>query len=850
MTDRIPELESDLEWMLQSGQVDLHILAEALVEAWFERVYRLAAAFYQDTDDAIYATIETFNSLLLEIHLYKGESGVTIWICRTILKVFERVQKEKRFHKRILLSRDKSQAFEHISHPSSYLAEPQARMVNKVLDTLNREDRLLTLFRYLLTISLDELAIIYKSDVKTIQLRLQIGRSRLRREIESSVFAADSLKTGFLDKFFELVLQKLWFSSPVEPDFLKQAHAEIVFQVNNRKQSRSKKFSYQEFGWIGGVALVVILLILGVGNIIPKSGPNSFPPQNPSSRIPLSSQENQSDKNSPMDKATPESLPKAYLHYIVLPDDSIQTVASRLGISVQDLRNANNIPADGTILPGQILVIQSGREASAGNQQEFNLVKTPFPLDISNSYPVIAQRMTDTKQFYQSFWGEIHVFYYGPAGYIGPPRGYRVQIWYAAPGNYLLVGGRIQGKPDSIILVRKPPSQPEEVYISYRSDQDGHWFYQNVAELNQLDSVFRLNYSFDALDQVLKILRFQPTKSLIEPSSKENIAGQEAIVATLTDSSDRSRSRIWVDVNTGLILRKQIVSDRENSLVEIEASFIDILYNQQFAAGLFEPYNYLPAEFGNDPKGWPGGMSLGGDAPALWMPPAHPPLSYPPAPEDLDVSKSWLIFQYPASYEYHSSRSLVELFSDNYFLGVVRFGNPWTMICDRSPDGDKIAFVGMPDGPVQGTILNWFSLSDPRLEVKDVLGDINIKEIVFSPNSNQLAVFGKYGSSGGVYIIETSSHLVRRLRQLANASSLVWSPDNEYLAMIARQSEEDDYELFLVLRVSDGEIVYSSMWGQDISSLLPDAPVFSWGVEFPSQPQGLDGCAQPQEESR
>jgi hypothetical protein len=193
---------------------------------------------------------------------------------------------------------------------------------------------------------------------------------------------------------------------------------------------------------------------------------------------------------------------------------------------------------------------------------------------------------------------------------------------------------------------------------------------------------------------------------------------------------------------------------------------------------------------------------------------------------------------------------LVELFTDQYFLGVVRFGNPWTMICDRSPDGDKIAYVSMPEWPAFGTILNWFSLSDPKLEVKDVLGDITIREVVFAPNSNHLAVFGRYGEAGGVYIIETASQSVRRLLQLESASSLVWSPDNEFLAMVAKQTKQDDYELFLVIRVSDGQIVYSSLWGQDVFSLLPDAPVLAWGVEFPTQPQGLDGCAQPEGESR
>ncbi len=852
MTDRIPELSSDLEWMLQSGQVDLHILAEALVEAWFERVYRLAAAFYQDTDDSIYATIEIFNTMLLEIHRYKGEIGVTIWVCRTILEVFDRVQKEKRLQKRILLNKVKSQAFEKISQPSHYLAEPQAKMVNKVLDTLNREDRLLTLFRYLLKIPLDELASIYRSDVKTIQLRLQVGRSRLRREIETSDFATDSLKTGFLDKFFELALQKLWFGYPVESELLKQAHAEIVNQVNNRKQFRNRKFSYQEFGWIGGVVLVVILLILGVGNILPKPNSNSTPLQKPASQIPQISQD-QPDKDTLEEKITseylPRSLPSSFLHYIVLPEDTVEIVASRLGVSVQDLRNANNIPADGTILPGQILVIQSGRETKEGNQQEFTPASTPIPLDINNSYPVVNKRMMDTKQFYQSFWGEAQVFFYGPAGYIGPPREYRVQIWYSAPGNYLLVGGPLLGKPDSVISIQEnQPTSQERVFLSFRNYQGDDWYYLDAEELNGRDS--RLMFSFDAMNLVLKMVRFQPSGDRLTLSSSESIDGKGTIVANFNGSNSQNRSRFWIDAITGLILREQVYSNKENSLVESEVSIGKIYYNQEPYPGLFEPFNYLPLEFAADPNDITDQATIGEEPPTSGMPPAHSPLRYPPAPDDFDSSDSWLIFQYPSSYNFRSFHSLVELFSDQYFLGVVRFGNPWTMICDRSPDGDKIAYVSMPDGPAFGTILNWFSLSDPKLEVRDVLGDITIREVVFAPNSDHLAVFARYGETGGLYLIETSSQSVRRLLQLESASSLVWSPDNEYLAMIAKQKKQDDYDLFLVIRVSDGQIVYSSLWGQDVSSLLPDAPLLAWDVKFPAQPQGLDGCAQPEVESR
>ncbi len=379
-------------------------------------------------------------------------------------------------------------------------------------------------------------------------------------------------------------------------------------------------------------------------------------------------------------------------------------------------------------------------------------------------------------------------------------------------------------------------------------------FIQEEAGIDQLGSSFQLKYSFEALDRVAQVLQVKPLVGSLEPISIEKVVGRDTLVTRYIDRASNKQARLWVDTNTGVILHKQHLSGSENTLVDWEVYFTNIIFDQEklpefldsFSHLSFEPFHNLPDIFGIYRNGWPGEMTVGFDTPTLWMPPTHPPLSYAPAPNDFDASKSWLIFQYPSSYDYHSSRSLVEVFADDYFLGVVRFGNPWTMICDRSADGNKVAFVSKPDDTSQDAILNWFSLTDPKLEPKDVLVGITIKDLAFSPNSKLLAAFGTFDATGGVYIIDTTNQRIQRLMQLANAYSLTWSPDNEYLAMIGRLSDQDDYELFLVLRLSDGEIAYSSIWNEDASSLLPDAPVLNWDVPFPTSQQGLDGCTQPQ----
>jgi LysM repeat protein len=848
--NRLPDLDADLEWMVQSGQVEQDVLTDVLFEAWFERIFKLAFAFFMDSGEAVYATIETINSLLLNVHQYHSGIGIDVWIYRTIIDVFGRVLKEKNFLRGLLHRRNRKKGREVLFRQPPSLDEPLAKIVQNILDSLTPEDHLLSLLRYLLRVPLDKLAQVYKSDIKIILFRLQIGRSRLRREIEHTNYPADSLKTGYLDTLFERVLHQTWLELVIDSNFKKIAHSEISQQVKRRNDFRNTKISYQEFGWVGGVIVIVILLILGIGNLLP--GFNDTISVSPGNRLQntASLEVHQPTAVNLAEQETRSPLQRSFLHYLVLPGDTLERIAAKLGLTVQNVREANNIPANGNILPGQILVIQPASRSIEKVDLAFRPEITPTVLNLKPVYQ-IKQRMNESAQYYRSFWGEIVVYFYGPAGYIGPSRSYRVQVWHTTPGNYLLLGGQLEGKPDSLLLLAEQPgSLPEEMYLAYRSDPEGHWFFLDAAEINNQDSLFRLKYSFEALNSVLRMLRLQPEDDILKPSLMETQAGRDAILATLISSNRKMSARIWIDALTGVILREQSFSAFDNILVEREITFKRIQYDLKDPGAFFIPYNYLPTEFSLDASGYEWENIHQEDSPITMMPPAHSPLISSPAQPNFDVSKSWLIFQYPASYDFHTSHSLVELFADNHFLGVVRFGNPWTMICDRSPDGDKLAYVSMPDGPMQGTILNWFSLSDPRLEVKDVLGDILIKELVFAPNSQLLAVFGKYGNGGGIYIVDTASQTVQRLRQVANASSLVWSPDNQYIALIARLNEQDDHELFLVIQLSNGEIVYSSLWNEDLSSLLADAPVMEWGVPFPVTPQGLDNCAQPWNETR
>ena len=64
MVDQDPGLSSDLEWLLQSGQVSQEELLTALAGQYLLSIYRLALAVLDDPAAARLAARETFSRVL------------------------------------------------------------------------------------------------------------------------------------------------------------------------------------------------------------------------------------------------------------------------------------------------------------------------------------------------------------------------------------------------------------------------------------------------------------------------------------------------------------------------------------------------------------------------------------------------------------------------------------------------------------------------------------------------------------------------------------------------------------------------------------------------------------------
>ena len=128
------------------------------------------------------------------------------------------------------------------------------------------------------------------------------------------------------------------------------------------------------------------------------------------------------------------------------------------------------------------------------------------------------------------------------------------------------------------------------------------------------------------------------------------------------------------------------------------------------------------------------------------------------------------------------------------------------------------------------------------------LSGLHITSFAFAPDSRRLALFGydrqfsESGvSEGGVYVLDTETATYNQLIWLLNARSLVWSPDGQSLALVGTENSISGEET-IVLNANSGEVIYRGPAANDQQPVGSDAPIYNWGVQFPTKMGGLEAC--------
>jgi DNA-directed RNA polymerase specialized sigma24 family protein len=473
---------------------------------------------------------------------------------------------------------------------------------------------------------------------------------------------------------------------------------------------------------------------------------------------------------------------------------------------------------------------------------------SPEPLDIMSSPESVQERISRASLHWSTLWQDVSLIFYGPPGYVGPPDTIRAQIWLRQPNETKMIAGPVGGRPDYQFLGR------DKGFHQATVDSLLRWYYL------AFDRHLALGTNIGSLATPVSSLERGQGRLVVQ--GIEVVAGHPALVVDQLNNKGKLESRIWVDTVTGVTLRKRLFAPSDPDIVLVEAVTNSIYYDEEFPAGLFEPgadtdgtlfaRNYLGTRRKGD-------LVQSRDHLAypitFWAPRPYrdpiPAFTLPPA--SFVPSRSELAFQYiPAltsgmlQFNFSNMDAYADLFAADFYLGSIKTGDPFTTICDRSPDGMRLAFAqGRQSQPRQVSNLSWVNLEDPK-RVNSVELALDLSHFAFAPDSQRLALFGFGDPLGSLYLLDTDSGELHKLLNLEYVRGLMWSPDGEYLAIIGNwESPEYNEELMIIDAGSGAVISYFDPYGFSRGTEPSNLPEWIQGKTMPESTGGLEACAAP-----
>jgi DNA-directed RNA polymerase specialized sigma24 family protein len=837
---RPPELTSDLEWMLQSGQATHEMLADALVQEFYPDAYRIAMVFLDDPHAARVVLLEAYSNALLSVYRYRSQTGARAWFFRIFIKSLRseipRLSSQR--------PKDPPTTIDPESHQSdqSPLFKTE-KSILAVFEVLAFSQRLALFFKVVLDWPVEEIALAMSSDTTNVDRWLFQVHQRISEYALSRT--ATDLQSEDLEARGELLersIKKRWPVEALDSDERAKIVSQVLSRTSQRDSLQKRAISLKEIVFTALAILIVVGAIWGANRMLPESESAQTPTESNQRPPAAAFRRRFSSQPTPTPSPhlrTPFPTPTSRgMFYELKPGERLSSVAARLGISVKALRDFNRLPADARLIAGDRIVLPPLSLQNLPTPTPVTPVPEIQPTAAPSSNQDIISALSRRNFAWQTLWLDAEVLDYGPPGFVGPPDISRNQLWLSQ-AQFLDLVGSPNGIPDVVFL-----RDQDSLYAAQPSIGQ-IWFskMQSPSSIVLLEN--RLSGLFDAL-----FFRPQDIKANLRITGSDVIAGRDAWRVDQTDTAGNLLTRFWLDTRTGFILRSQTFGGQDHqtllSEVRVDKVFFDVNFPNQ---SMFDPNLPWRGGYASDYNGGPETE----DAPSPSPEPAqgHAPLQYIPALDGFNPGAYPLTFQYPSDYAAGDAQSRVDVFSGMYYLGKTLFGDPRSMICSRSQDGDWLAYVSQPSrDPGSSTQLHLMDLRNLDQTAPDLPGSFSVSQFAFSPDNQKLAFFG-YDSQldpGGLYLMNLETGDTVKLLVITSARSLVWSPDGQSLGLIGlyeNQVQED----VIVLDVRDGKVTFSQPYmgnASTISAQMSDNwPMKKWGVNFPESMGGLEDCVNP-----
>lgn len=469
--------------------------------------------------------------------------------------------------------------------------------------------------------------------------------------------------------------------------------------------------------------------------------------------------------------------------------------------------------------------------------------QTPLLSRQSTSADII-ERWQESRNLWHSVTIDVQTVDYGTQSYIGPARRYRSQGWALQPDSGIQLTG----------LLSQPAGQVNLV-------GGGRIFTRSYVSGRSSSQVWS--------PQVNALLPDDPLRSMVFPATSQwaqrqgsfwwagssKMLGRSVEIFDWLNHLNEPEARLYLDAQTGIIMREQIYTGEGFELLRRESVVTELIFERhEPPPALIVAAQQSQTQESETDSGFLPRQAT--PTPAMEIT-ARAALAQAPSPPGMDPSRSRLIFQFaddPAISErlVNTADAPAQLFADGYYLGEARFALPWALRCTRSQDGSRLAFNTATDGasaPDDG--LHWFNLSEPGRVYQPMPG-FHTDAFAFSPDARSLAAVGFYDLPGdepdkhkdGLYRVDLATGEPEQLIEVHEASSLVWSPDGKFLALIGRLPDEDQPAV-LVINVGARMVIHQGDPGRASAPLPADSPIRRWNVPFPVSMGDLEVCAAP-----
>ena len=496
-----------------------------------------------------------------------------------------------------------------------------------------------------------------------------------------------------------------------------------------------------------------------------------------------------------------------------------------------------------TATPGTpVLIAESNQPTSS----------TPLQVITAKSSPgEILELIASSPSLWKTLWADGIILHYGPPGYAGPPLSYRNRIWIgnlSNPFHGLVLGGPLDGKPELFHSMNNGSVYEIDLRTGLSYDYSTNYtpapfLYDPTFLAYKLAAVSPYPQSGFPTEPLWSLL-WDPGKIQwkLNVAGEDIVAGRKAVKVIWESDENQPRCILWVDALTGLILRLNQYNSTDPGALTEEFILKKIVYDADIPPDLFKiPQESLQGlEWDHYWQPVPDEKQA---SPASPTPaPGHQPYWPTPLMRDYDTSKSLLTFQWRDT---SPITGTAELFADGYLMGEIEIGNPWTALCERSPDGRTLALINVPTGSDGAEGLRSISISEPEKSYPVLPNAAAFNnEFAFSPDSRYLAFWGCGGSETncGIYIHDIKNRQNKKLYATSWAYGLTWNPDGSSLAFF-HNAQKARY-LVVVDVNSAVSLVMANVDGLNAGT-IPSGTPYDWGVPFPPQNTGLEGCAFP-----